>query len=1057
MDKAENHLAGNETILGLDLGTNSVGWCLLSARDGQPTGVIALGVRVFEAGMEGDIASGKGESRGLQRRQARQQRRMTERRARRKRKVLHVLQSAGLLPPGSAGEVVPQLDAEFLPGCLGDSGADERHQRAQVLPYWLRKEALDRPLAPYELGRAFYHLAQRRGYRSNRKTLAKDAKEKGQVEAEIAEIRSAMEASGARTLGEYLAASDPEERRIRQRWTARGMYLDEFDAIWDAQAPHHAAVLTPEFRKDLHQAIFYQRPLRSAAGLVGTCTLEPDRKRAPLALLCAQRFRLLCQVNHCNVIPPPPARRARGLTTEERDRLVEALERDGDLTFTRAKDLVGLSRRAKFGFEEGGEKRFVGNRTNAALAKVFGERWWDLSSDDQQQVVEDLRSFEKADALASRGMRRWGLGEEAARKLALVTLELGYSNHSRAAIGKLLPALERGAPYTTAVRSAYGETGPRTEVHDLLPPVTGIGDLRNPVVCRVLTELRKVVNLLVRRYGKPTQVRIELARDLRRAKKQRQAASKKIRANEQAREAARRRVLDETAVGQPGPDDLLKVLLAEECNWQCPFTGRRISMANLVGENPSFDIEHIIPFSRCLDDSYINKTLCYHEENRHRKGNRTPWEAYGSTPAWEEIVARVSRFKGDAAAVKVRRFQTPDEELESLQDFTNRQLSDTRYASRLAMDYLSLLHGGAVDATGRRRVQAGRGQVTRYVRQALGLNRILGDGPGKSRHDHRHHAVDAFAIALTDAKLVKRLSDAAVRAFERRGKRRHFEPIPDPWPGFFTDLCDSVDATVTSHRPHRRINGPLHKDTYYAKVETRDPQTGRTRTTYHVRKELRKLSKRDVDNIVDPAVRAIVKRELAARKLLPPKAFADRDNDPVILPRKPGARAIPIHRVRVRCAINPVAVGDPDVPRHVMTDTNHHLEVVAVLDDQGQETKWEGHLVSRLEALRRVRAKQPVVQRDHGPKRRFKLCLAPGDMIRLANSEGAPELAVVRSVSIESSGRTRVEFVDVNDARKGQDIKKAQAWYKPATNTLAKRRCRKVTASPLGELELAND
>ena len=236
--------------------------------------------------------------------------------------------------------------------------------------------------------------------------------------------------------------------------------------------------------------------------------------------------------------------------------------------------------------------------------------------------------------------------------------------------------------------------------YELLPPVLdAVPQLRNPVVCRGLTELRKVVNALIRQYGKPERIRVELARDLKRSRQQREDLTKQNRENEKARDAARKKIAerldcDEDAVSGL---DILKVRLAEECNWECPYTGKPIAIEALMGKQSQFDIEHIIPFSRSLDNSFLNKTLCHHEENRDVKRNQTPYEAYsGEREQWQEIIARVKRFRGSAAHAKLRKFQ--QQKLD--EDFAARMLQDTRYMSRLATEYLGLLYGGRSTPTG---------------------------------------------------------------------------------------------------------------------------------------------------------------------------------------------------------------------------------------------------------------------------------------------------------------------------------------------------------------------
>ena len=139
-------------------------------------------------------------------------------------------------------------------------------------------------------------------------------------------------------------------------------------------------------------------------------------------------------------------------------------------------------------------------------------------------------------------------------------------------------------------------------------------------------------------------------------------------------------------------------------------------------------------------------------------------------------------------------------------DFVNRQLSDTRYISRLAADYVALLFGGRIDEIRTQRVQVSGGAATAYVRGQWEMNAILSDGPEKDRHDHRHHAVDAVAIALTGTRTVKLLSRAAEFASDQ-GHRRLFVPVDEPWKGFLDQVRTAIDEINVSYRVDRRVSG----------------------------------------------------------------------------------------------------------------------------------------------------------------------------------------------------------------------------------------------------------
>ncbi|MDO8125900.1 MAG: type II CRISPR RNA-guided endonuclease Cas9 [Candidatus Brocadiales bacterium] len=1054
--------ASPKFVLGLDVGASSVGWALLETPDNKPSRIIKTGARVFEAGVEGQLEQGKEESRNKKRRDARGHRRVLDRRADRKGDLWSLLQESGLVPEGKPADMLPALDKSLAESWVKRLNLDseekeqERLRFMHTVPYFLRARALDEKLSPHELGRALYHLSQRQGFKSNRKATPKDEKaekeEKG-MKAEMSELRRKIEESGARTLGEYFSRLDPEEERIRSRHTSRPMYEDEFEAIWNAQSPHYPDILTEEFKKKAHNAIFYQRPLKSVKKFIGDCELEENRKRAPWALLDAQRFRLLQKVNDLEFIDTSTGEK-RKLNADERTMLIEALETQGDLKFPKIRKLLKLPK-AKFNFEGGGNDKLVGNHTAARLTKIFGEeRWKGFTQEERDQIVEDVHSIEDEKVLARRGKNAWGLDDDMAKKFGDLNLEDGYCRLSRQAIARLLPLMEKGKSYMTAVTEVYGER-PAQEAVDSLPPIVeAFPNLRNPAVIRVLTELRKVVNNIIRKHGKPEVIRVELARDLKKNRKEREGIWKKNRQNEKAREEAVEKILREMPGFPIKGLAIEKVLLAEECDWHCPYTGKSISMNALLGPHPQFDIEHTIPFGRCLDNSFYNKTLCCVNENRNVKGNRTPFEAYGSNPEkWDEILQRVKNFKGTAKDVKLERFELQGKALEDLLfDFENRKLTDTAYASRLAMEYLGLLYGaqnGLVD--GRRIVQAGRGQVTSYLRGVWKLNKILSDGGEKSRDDHRHHAVDAVCIALTDAGTVKMLSDAATCA-KTKGQRRFGKEVAPPWPGFFEEASKSIEETVVSHRVGRKVSGPLHEETNYSRpIEGKDDK-GKPCEYRHVRKQLGALTRNEVEEIVDPAVKQLVLEKLGDQD--PKKFFANKENHPHLTAAD--GRKIPIHKVRIRKKISTFTVGEGARERHVATESNHHIEVVAILDREGNTKKSEGYLVSLKEARDRLRAGEPVVKHEHGEGKRFVFSLAGGEIIEIDEPDGTRRLYVIRTIT-KIAGRERIAFVRINDARKKKDVINAGDWKTSLIEPLRKLNCKKVIVTPLGEVRRAND
>ena len=895
------------------------------------------------------------------------------------------------------------------------------------------------------------------------KAASKDDDDAGKVETGINELSDLMTQAGSRTLGQYFASLDPEQRRIRQRWTARIMYVNEFEKIWAFQACHHG--LTDEDKQHVNDAIFYQRPLKSQKHLIGRCELEPTKRRAPLACLAFQYFRIRQKVNDL-VVTAPNNTKSR-LTPEQCDQLAAELDAKDKLTYASLRKLLGMKKSREwdrnyvFNFEEAGDNEIIGNRTAAKMVDVLSDRWGKMSVEDRRALVDEILSFESEELLVARLIKGWTFDKATAKALAGRRLEQGHGSLSRKAIARLMPRMEKGVQYATACKEIYGEEKIDCDPVDQLPAnhkCAVLKNLRNPAVARALSELRIVVNALIREYGKPTTIHVELARDLKKSRQHRKEIADRISRNKEARDDASARILAEMRDERFCTEgNKLKVELAKECNWECPFTKRTITMKSLVGDQPQFDIEHIIPFSRSLDNSFTNKTLCYHEENRHGKQKRTLYEAYYGTDKWDNILARVRRFNGPAASRKLELFTA--ETLPDAEEFSHRQLTDTAYMSRLACDYLALLYGTRTDAMGKQRIVVNPGRTTAYLRQRWNLNAVLGHQDKKERADHRHHAIDALVVALTGAREVQLLSRAAQQA-ESLYDDKLFVPVDPPWEGFLEEVFRAVEKINVSSRVCRKLNGQLHKSTIFSKPIANTDDNGNQKVNkngtidrvHHVRRELKKIKSGEINAIVDPRIRELVKKQLGGGD--PAKTFAEKNNHPYTTTKE--GRKIPIHKVRIRVNVHPSAVGSGSKLRFVALKANHHMEIIALLNKDGNETEWEGHLVSTFEASRRFSNHEPIIQRDHGPNAKFKFSLSGGEYLELCDENGGRRLVRVTVIS-----GNKVEFRLHTDARPNKLMrdkeKGGRAGLSLTADSLRKAKARKVVVDPLGNVLPAND
>lgn len=1090
-------------VLGLDMGVASIGWALvrLDAR-GRPSGIMRMGAHLFEAGTDGGkaglegIASGRDTPLNTKRRQARLMRRQIWRRARRKRKLLRLLVEHGLLPPtlpeendlkrpldidsymkridglcpvskrtdaglGQGPDGFAQVWSQVDPGVAPDDRARVAHENQTKWPYLLRSAAASRRVEVFDAGRALYHLAQRRGFLSNRRA---DAKKKdddsGAVKQGIKDLSEMMrehaERGGVPTLGGYLASLNTDEQRLRGRWTARQMFVDEFDAIWREQAGHHAA-MDDGLREEVRREIFWQRPLKDQNELVGRCSLEPDQRRAPLALRAVQRFRVLQTVNAIEVAEPNTA--PRPLSDEERESLTGKLLRDGDTTFTDAKKVMGFKRNVAINFERGEAKKLIGHRTDEKLRGAIGDKLDAMDDAARDALVEDLRQLRTERALVNCAQAKWGFTKEESERLTEVGLEEDRASLSLRAIAELMPLLEQGMTYGEARRRRYPASFASTSPHEVLPPaLEAMPDLRNPGVLRALTEARKLVNAVVRAHGKPEMIRVELARELKNPRAVRERISKDNRAREKLREEAKAEIVRQCGIPRPSRDDVERALLWDECGGMCPYTGKHIEFRALFGKSPQFDVEHIWPRSRCLDDSFMNKTLCDAEFNRSRKRNRLPSEALPEGDERSAVLQRVRSFKGDmwTRREKLRRF-----EAEAIDDgFENRHLTETRYIARAAADFFGLLYGGRNETgddglPGRQRVGTPSGGLTAWLRSGWGLNTILAEGAEpweqaeKNREDHRHHAIDALVVALSDQRAVKFLAEAAKRA-DDMFRRRAFERVEEPWSGFRDEAVARVEAINVSHRQSRKVSGALHQESNYSRPIRSPGGIG-----HRIRKELHKLTPSEVtgDAIVDRRAREAVRAVLArhGKDAPTPRDIAQIFSDPANAPLVKGhdGRMVRLRKVRVE-ADPAVPIGTGAAAKHVMTSSNHHTVIYAAKDSKGRE-KWEDEPVTLLECYRRVAAREPVVRRDDQQGRKALFSLAPGEFVEMSVDK-SPESrrAVFRMLSI-SSGDNRFQLH--RDAREREVAFKDGAYVRANANKLRLLGARKVHVTYLGEIK----
>ena len=1078
-------------LFSFDIGTNSIGWCVLGL-DGnnEPERIVDMGARIFHDGREPSSQGRRGESLAKTRREARAASRMRDRYKRRRKATLRTLVEYGLMP----------ADKDAQAALLRETG-DRKEETGEksANPYALRAMALDEKLPRAYIGRALFHLGQRRGFKSNRKTDRRD-NDQGKIAMGIADLKGKMFDSNARTYGEWLATRREAGDVVRLRadsdafgedgyayYPERDLLENEFYAIWNAQAKHYPDILTEERRAYLFRVMFYQRPLKKPR--IGKCSFNPLEERLAKAHPLFQEFRLYKEVNELELVQPDLSHKK--LTMDQRDKLIHHLRSKREVTFKALHKTLKLPPDITFNKETDSRTKLKGNEVYALLSdnKRFGLKWSTFSREEQWKIIVTLKEEEDPDILFQWLRETYGIEGEQAEAIANCPLPEGYGRLGVTALSSMLDELKNTIvadfviTETTAAQNCgydhsnlgYGsEDGepllpPYQEILERhIPPGSGDPDdiydiykgrITNPTVHIGLNQLRRLVNALIKQHGKPRYMAVELARDLQMSDKQKQDANRTIAKNTRAAEE-RGKKLEQMGQHNNGYNRLL-LKLWEELNHDhpedrvCIYSGKPISVEMLF--SAEVDIDHILPWSRTLDDSQANKILCLKSANRQKR-NRAPAEV--TEWNYDEVLARASRLSQN----KRWRFAADAmEKFEKDGGFLARQLTDTQYLSRMAREYLECLYPSEeADQYGelkqRKHVLVSPGRLTEMFRRNWGLNSLLPDSnlgemaQAKNRMDHRHHAIDAAVVGVTTRSLLHRISSAAGRMDGQELEVYVNKLVSEnpPWPDFRNDLQKAVNTITVSHKPdHGTVSragyaigkgqtaGKLHNDTAYGLGMDKEGKP----VAVH-RKPFMALQAKDLVSIRDEKLQAELTRALQAVSDKDKKAWTEalkkfRENN---------ATFRGIRRVRMAETLKTIPIRDKNgqVYKGYKGDANYRYDVWETLDG-----KWYSEVVSMYDSHQPDR--QSSFHADHPTARRV-LRLQQNDMVAYEHpSDGYTVGRVVKFVGdgrIYFAGHKEAGSLKARDANKEDPFK----YFVKSAAALKATQCRQIRIDEAGKV-----
>ena len=860
-------MSTNKKILGLDLGTTSIGWSFMKFSDNKPISTKA-GVRIIPLTSDERDAfnSGNAISTNADRRMKRGARRTLDRYQLRREKLIHYFLKAGWIKDRG---ILQKLDSWKI--------------------WELRSASVEGEISLEDLCAVLLHVNNKRGFKSNRKTDSSEETASEFIEGISGNDRMVLELGY--TIGQWYWTEHSEARAqnepmpaFRGKTFSRRLHREEFDRIWVTQASFHPELTTEANLEIGDRTIFYQRRLKSAKHLVSKCPFFPSKRVIPASHPLFQLYRAWHEVNNLR-LHHSQHNTPYEISLELKEKLVEELFQTKKLSAAGIVKIAARFHGVTTRQMKASVEAIPGMETRTSIANAFdqlGLNRDELLDFDPHVEGQDfdkqpallfwhaLYSIEDTDDLREVLQSKYAFTSEQAETLAKVRLRDGHGGLSARFIRRLMPFLMEGNDYTTSCslagfRHSFHLSKEEMDNRILLEALPAVkrGELRNPVVEKVLNQLVNLINaiLIHPEMGRPDEIHIEMGRELTASAKQRKTMERTIKDNSALNQQAVQK-LAELGLKQISRKDILKWRLGEECNWISLYSGKPIDKASVFKTN-AYDVEHIIPKSRLFDDSMSNKTLCESEINRD-KGNMTAFdfmERRGPV-ALESFLERVNALYNDHG-IKKGKFLKLKMKLEDIpNDFISRQLNETQYIAKEALTRLKevclevLPTAGSL--TAHLRHEWGLDDIIKDLQmpkyQEAGLTSVRVDKSGNQhvdiegwtkRDDHRHHALDALVVALTTRELVQKANelsqsmggydDADVSGRLHRGQRLFRAPEFD----VRRIASDAMAQVLIAYKPGQRVvslsrntskvkggiktqrhlipRGPLHKETILGK------------------------------------------------------------------------------------------------------------------------------------------------------------------------------------------------------------------------------------------------
>ena len=736
--------------LGLDIGTTSCGWSVINLDKKR---IEDLGVRYFDIAEDPNtgksLATPRREKRGMRKRLHRRRIRLNFlKQFFIQQKILNSKQIESLLTP----------------------------HKNQLNPYTVREKALSEKLTPEELFIALYHISKRRGYKSNsRAESGSDASENKKTLSAITVNQEFLKEY--KTVAEALNHAEKFNSHKRNKPDdynnsfARTDFENEITKILSKQSEFYPAINEDNIKDLLYRpnfGVFFQRRFltpKQIEEMRGKCQFEKDKPRAQRASYSFELFRLASDLVHLTynmgnklTIDEIAAciEKAKELSILKYSHIQKILAQDttDEINFDyirglKRKDLLKDEAEAK---KKSLEQKFGEMKFYHAIKKALKDQpaeWRDIESNIELfDNIGFVLTANKEDDSVKEELKKLGLKSSVIDSISNIKQSFaGFGHLSLEALRKIIPFILQGETYDKAVVDAgYVFTAKLAGDSTRLPALSKeeSNQITNPVAKRAISQSIKVVNAIIQKYGAPTRLHVECASELAKSFDKRNEIIKAQDENRENNEKIIARLKDEFHVLSPTALQITKFKLYEQQDGKCLYSGKPIDLNRLFSDEHYCEIDHIIPKSRCGNDSMINKALVLNQENQEKR-NQTPYEAWGSDEKrWQSFVARIESNPKIFAKKRARLLaKTPPKE-----DWNARALNDTRYITRFLSNYFKQNLKFAEHTAGKKVVYTPTGNITSYLRHVWHIGK-------KDRSNNLHHAVDATITSLVTDEVIR--------------------------------------------------------------------------------------------------------------------------------------------------------------------------------------------------------------------------------------------------------------------------------------------------------------